>query len=619
LRDWTIETLSCPSCRRGYTLSIDEQTADEIIEGQLTCPGCAVEIPIRAGFAMFTAAGIAGQSAGGDLIEQRDYEAYRAQKARRGEIERYAAFHPFNEGVRAADVLIPRFAAHLSPGALILDPWSRTGWSAAWLAARFPQQRIVALWEGDRSVLGYSGFDYWFGVGKKPSNLDILFVEPDHGLPFADDVFAGLYAHDCWHRFSPMPFWADCLRVTTAEAPMVLAHTHLSNSVPDPWFDRGCVIRHGRDYRRWLDSLLADDQRDGWVWSEVDLFHVVGGDALPQDSPDSTHYYNALIFIADPAKAPVAEARDDGDLRLLVNPLFRIDFAGGTASVDGRLYDGLVGGLLDRHPAYRAHLPQQRLHLTKDERLAIALAVTGHSIADIRAAIGDAAPTPAMIAADLLLPTPVAGRGIEMQRFHALQLPPPGSAATFLEQPWQRDDLALRSSDGGEIRGAELRALFDAMVAALRDLGAGPGRGIACAVGDHPLALLICLATLACGGDAWLSSAAQPGAADLVISADSQPVRDGAVALGLDGAAGSLIDRLSAATRGDSWIALGGDVVFRSGDRLVRIAGNSLIEAALSLQAASAVGDLALASLDHGADLLACLVTLAHGGAIRLG
>ncbi len=618
MRDWAIETLSCPSCRRGYALEIAERTGDEIVEGRLTCPGCAVDIPIRAGFAMFTAAGIADEVAG-EMTAQRDYESYRAQKAQRGEIERYAAFHPFNEGVRAADAVIPRFAAHLSPGALILDPWSRTGWSAVWLAARFPEQRVVALWEGDRSVLGYAGFGYWLGVGKKPTNLDILFVDPTHGLPFADDVFAGLYAHDCWHRFSPIPFWADCLRVTSAGAPMVLAHTHLSNSEPDPWFDRGCIIRHGRDYRAWLDRLLADDPREGWVWSELDLFRVAGSGALPPDSSETTHYYNALIFIADPAKAPVTETRDDGDLRLLVNPLFRIDFAGGTASVDGRLHDGLVGGLLDRHPAYRAHLPQQRLRLTKDDLITLALAVTGHSVADIRAAIGQNAPKPAMIAADLLLPTPVAGGGIDLQRFHALQLPPPGSVATFIAQLWQRDGVALRSSDGGEIRGEELRALFGAMIVALRDLGAGPERGIACAVCDHPLSLLICLATLACGGDAWLASAAQAGGADLVIAADSQPLPDGGIALGLDGAVGSLVDRLSNATQSDRRIAATGDVVFRSGGRLVRIAANSLIEAALSLQAAAAEGDLAIASLDHGADLLACLITLAKGGAVRLG
>jgi uncharacterized protein YbaR (Trm112 family) len=618
LRDWTIDALACPGCRRGYALEVTERREGEIVDGRLTCPGCAVEIPIRAGFAMFTAAGIGGTAFGHEFAGAGEYEAYRARKARRGEIERYAAFHPFNEGVRAAEAVIARFAAHLSPGALILDPWSRTGWSAAWLAARFPEQRVIALWEGDRSVLGYSGFAYWLGVGKKPANLEILFVDPNHGLPFADDVFAGLYAHDCWHRFSPLPFWADCLRVTTADAAMILAHTHLSNSEPDPWFDRGCTIRHGRDYRQWLNRLLAGDDRDGWIWSELDLFFAGRAGELPPDAPDTSHY-NALIFIADPSKAPIAEDGDEGALRLLVNPLFRIDFAGGSAWVDDRLHDGVVGGLLDRHPAYRAHLPRQRLRLSKDELVMLALAVTGHSIADLRATLGPEAPTAAMIAADLLLPTPVSGSGFDLQRFHALQLPPPGAVASFFDELWHRDGVALRSADGGEIGGEELPGLFHAMVATLRALGAAPGRGVGCAVGDHPLALLIGLAALACGADVWLASAAESRGPELLVMADSGPVVDGGIALGLDGAAGSLIDRLSAAGEGERAVTIGGEVVYRSGDRLVRVGGVSLIEAAMSLQAAAAGGDLALASLDHGADLLACLIALAKGHAVRLG
>ena len=42
-------------------MEVVDRTADEIVDGQLTCPGCQVEIPIRAGFAIFTSAGIAGK------------------------------------------------------------------------------------------------------------------------------------------------------------------------------------------------------------------------------------------------------------------------------------------------------------------------------------------------------------------------------------------------------------------------------------------------------------------------------------------------------------------------------------------------------------------------------
>ncbi len=240
--------LACPSCRTAYDLTEHEATGDDVLSGFLTCRCCAIVVPIVKGFPLFTEPRLhAGQTDPAALAAleadlfgtESDYLEYRQRKLERETLEIYAAFQPFNESTRAFEPVLDVFAGAVRPGDLILDPWCRSGWTAAWLAELFPEQTIVACWEGDKSVLGYRGFGHWFAASRRPQNVEIAFVDPARGLPFADGAFAAVYALDAFHRFSLIPFAGDILRVAKPSAVLALAHLHLTNSEPEPYFDRG--------------------------------------------------------------------------------------------------------------------------------------------------------------------------------------------------------------------------------------------------------------------------------------------------------------------------------------------------------------------------------------------
>ena len=652
-----LSILICPSCRCAYAAhdhgtghaEAARSDAAEIIWGYLQCPRCAVVIPIAAGFAFFTEplihAGLATPRHLRELAQNwfgsdAAYATYRQQRSERGGHEPYAAFHPFNESTRAVDALMPWLGAHLEPGAFILEPWARTGFTGEWLASSFPQQRVVALWEGERSVLGYRGYHHWLGAGKRADNLDILFVHPERGLPFRDGSFGLIYALDSFHRFSLVPFGSDCWRVARPDAALALAHTHLTNSEPDPWFDRGCIMRHGRDYRAWLDQVLQGDRRRGWVVSEVDLFQAKPGTVL-SDNPGTSHY-NGFVLIADPARRPAVPIPARRQLaaadRLLVNPMFRLFLGRQCLRVDPGLMNGSVGELFFRHPAYRAHLPQEAVSLDCRQLALFCLAVTGLSVSELGAQLGCdvdilngiAAP---LITADALLPTTISAAGFALQRFHANQLPA-GSAAELVvgygHPPDGREPAVIRNAAGDMLAATDLPALLALLQRFLQGQALGPGRHLAIAVGDHPLGFALALAACLTGIDVDLcrdKSADGAPVAELLVHADgASPGAFGParryLPLGLDGGAASLLGLLADFDNGPSvyddnnldqaWITL------RLDDRQIRLQAAQLFEIALSLAPATAVDTGATHASSQVAGFLSALIALARHETVLL-
>lgn len=467
MRASTLAALACPTCRRAYALSATNEAGGEILGGALTCEACGIVTPIVRGFVLFTEArlhaGLADAAALASLEarvfgDTATYEAYRRRKDDRNLWESYAAFHPFNESVRAAEPLLPTFAAHLKPGDFILDTWNRTGWSGEWLAGLFPDNRVISLWEGDSSVLGYRGFDYWLGSGRRAPNHDILFVPPNRPLPFTDGAFGAVYAYDSLHRYDLYPFASECLRVAASDAALLFAHLHLSNSEPDPFFERGCRQDHGRDYRAWLDKVLEGDARRGWVFSEADLFSARAGDMLA-DNPDTDHY-NGDVLIArsdGPTLAVQAAPSPSPDAFLLVNPMLRLDFARSAALVDEAMHDGDVGHHLSRHPIYRKRLPKKPRTLSGADWSILSLAVTGVTVGDVIQ--GRESNLNALIADEFLIPARVSPAALAMQRFHANQLPV-GDPARLLQDLLERlatsEAPAIVMADGSSLSGAEL-------------------------------------------------------------------------------------------------------------------------------------------------------------------
>lgn len=132
------------------------------------------------------------------------YQVYLEQKKSRGIIEMYAALQPFNESTRSVRPFLPDLWTIVKPGDIIVDLWARTGWHALVLAELFPEQQVIAIWDSNTSVLGYSGYAYWFSAGKVSKNLSVVFSPPENNVSFVDSSVAVFFAHDVMHR-RPFP------------------------------------------------------------------------------------------------------------------------------------------------------------------------------------------------------------------------------------------------------------------------------------------------------------------------------------------------------------------------------------------------------------------------------
>ena len=77
---------------------------------------------------------------------------------------------------------------------------------------------------------------------------------------------------DTLHRYPIHPLLGECLRVAAPTAPILFPHDHLTNSEPEPFFERGCSQRHGREWSSHLSTVLEGDPRRAWVLSEPAAF-----------------------------------------------------------------------------------------------------------------------------------------------------------------------------------------------------------------------------------------------------------------------------------------------------------------------------------------------------------
>ena len=515
---------ACPSCRRA--LSLKRCGADAADFGWLACAPCATAVPVLRGFPHFgeflPLVGPPGAAALAKLDRELagEPDAYRnfvAAAARRPSFDLYAAFAPFNEATRALYPLIEALRLHLSPGDLVVDVWCRTGWTGALLAGLFPEQRVVSLWEGPSNVLGYAGYRYWLGAAARPANWTIAFADPRKGLPFADGAAGLVHAADSLHRFAFEAFLGECLRVGRSEAALVFPHVHLANSEPDPFFDRGGEIRHGRIYRQWLDGALDGDKRRGLILSERALFAHAGRRALADET--DTADYNALIAVLkDPiARAdigPAVHPWSDSDC-LIPNPLISVDPASGQATYDPRALAGRADYLLGRHPVYAERLAERlpaRLEGDDLRLLFWARTASTMSLVEMRRRLDlDKASFNACIARlawhEVAITALVGGAMARLQTFHATRRAHPpigdhqfttlwqGARARYGERP------LLVSEDGSAFGWQEAEEILAPLAALLSANGVGP---------DRPLVILstVCVEAILSIWAAWSLGAA---------------------------------------------------------------------------------------------------------------
>lgn len=556
-----LDVLACPSCGEAYEASSHRQSGQHLLQGYLSCSSCAVVVPVLEGFVFFTEpllhAGLASPEHLQALAHKffgiaTEFWSYARQRRQRGALEPYAAFQPFNESSRAVEPLLPHAAAHLQSGDFILDTWCRTGWSGAWLAGLFPQQRVVSLWEGNSSVLGYKGFRHLLS-SERADNLNVIFTHPEKPLPFRRDAFALLHGLDSLHRYGLYPFAGECLRVTCDDGALLFPHLHLSNSEPEPFFQRGCQQWHGRDYRAWLDRVTQGSGRRGYVFSEITLFT---GPAIAElcDESDTTHY-NGAVAILPAASVPQPLPAPASNSRHILSPLFRLHPGRRSARVSSALFDGAVGHLLERHPAYEARLPTGPVNLDDATWLMLLLVSVGYTTAALKTALPRVdveAGLATLRRQELIYTAPVLATAHRLQRFHANQLPV--RDAGIVEEFWRvlgsHTGSSLVLADGEALSGADLLQVCHGFAAALAARVPAPGSRVAVSATQHPLLLLAGLVAAAQGhrvrflvrGDEPCSGAA------LWLCADEEPNRSAVATmpLGLDGAAGSLLASLDA-------------------------------------------------------------------------
>ena len=376
----------CQNCYNNLSKSENNHSP----EGHLRCANCNTVTPIVNGIIYFTETDL---SFGEDHLElanriqdKRDeYIKFMDRKVSKQLVDPYSAFQPFNESSRSFYPFIASLKSRvLKPNDVILDTWCRTGWSALFLAAMFPEQMIISIWEGNKDVLGYQGFDYWFAQEKCPENLQVLFCDINRPLPIKSDSVKLVHGLDTLHRYHQPTLISELLRITHPEGVIVFPHIHLTNSEPEPFFERGEKQLHGAAYDHYFKELLKNRNRQVFINSEPRMFGLERAEVISNDP--ETKDYNAIIalipdkwndFELTPYRLEDQEVEEQS---IIPNPYLDIDLNCGSVNLDNAYLNGVVGEMLERHPIYHQKIQHaHRFSLTQQQCKILYMASHGYS------------------------------------------------------------------------------------------------------------------------------------------------------------------------------------------------------------------------------------------------
>ncbi len=438
------EHLACPRCKAPFRLEVLASPEDSVRTAWLECSSCKAAVPVVRGFPLFSAIENRLPRESLAALEDLDrrvfdkggpYRKFLRAKERRPTPDAYAAFQPFNEATRAIDPLIEFLRDYLEPNSLIIDLWCRTGWTGEMLAALFPTQHVISLWGVDSDVLGFRGFDFWFGESKRRGNWDIVFSSPHGPLPFGDASAALLHGFDMFHRFPQPPLVAECLRVAGAAGLLLFPHVHLTNAEPVPFFARGETRRHGRVYRRYFDRLLKRDPRCAFILSEKTLYE---NDTLILHDESDTDHYNACLLIAprDATGARLMRTHNiSAEDRIVVNPLFAQSVTQREIAISKDALFGKAGAVLERHPMLERRLQATgSTQLTPAERSVLYEAGCGRTVEDM--ALSPEAVT-SLETRQIVRALPVSEASVRLQHYFARQQYIEREADVHLASVWR--------------------------------------------------------------------------------------------------------------------------------------------------------------------------------------
>jgi acyl-coenzyme A synthetase/AMP-(fatty) acid ligase len=287
------------------------------------------------------------------------YEQFLKQKGRRPLYDMYACFQPFNECLKAVYPFLKKLKTQVKKDDVILNLYDRSGWITSLLAGLFPEQQIITSWEGNRDVLGYQGYHFWM---KDVKNVTVLFCDLNKPLPFKDKSIAFVVGLDAFHNFDQLLMIEELYRIVNDDGAILFPHVHLSNSEPDPFFERGCKQIHGKEYQSAFSLINKSNDWEGFVFSEPELFSAndITCDIpfIVQSNPDTTDY-NALIALLPKSwketglsAFSMKDLANPGKARVLINLLLNISLHQQKVVVDRSSFDGGMDHLLERHPVY---------------------------------------------------------------------------------------------------------------------------------------------------------------------------------------------------------------------------------------------------------------------------
>lgn len=452
-----------------------------------------------------------------------DYETFVRQKGRRPNYDIYACFQPFNEAFKALYPFLKSIKKSLQPGDLILNLWDRTGWNAALLAGLFPEQKVISLWEGDKDVLGYKGFYFWYEKNAQKQDFQVAFANLDKPLPFGDSTVSLVVGLDTFHRFDQSLLLSEMLRITTDQAAIVFPHVHLSNNEPDPFFERGCRQLHGLDYDRFFKRMLTSTNRVGMVFPEPEMFKInelSESGVAPLVTEPNSHHYNSCIAILPQAWQESEQLQafrfedlaDTSHCHILINPLLNINLHQAIVHLDRSYLSDRVGYLLDRHPIYMEKLERAADHHLSELECKLLfwagqlLSVqeiaerTNYSLTELSEALAG------LQYKDIVQVVPVSKQSIRLQAFVSTQsytVPKPEQTIKAL---WQRavqnfsDQLFLIAEmDESEFTYEDSDQLIQQIQARLDQAGLKKGDKIAIISANHFEAVLTLLAATQMG------------------------------------------------------------------------------------------------------------------------
>lgn len=445
------------------------------------------------------------------------YDEFVRRKNRRPAYDAYACFQPFNEATRALLPFVHLLRQQLRPGDVILNLWDRSGWNTSLLAGLFPEQTVLTVWDGDRDVLGYKGYAYWLTGLAAPANVQILFQELTRPLPLGDSSVAVVIGMDVLHRFEQARLLQELLRVTRPDGALIFPHVHLANNEPQPYFERGGRLLHGRQYQQLLNGLVSTD-RIPLVYSEPDLFqfneHGAATDEAPTANP-VTQDYNGLVALlptawlsgnGSAALRPY-RAHEEADwtkCHVLTNPLLALDVITGTIRVQPERFAGAVGHLLERHSVYLRHLDlTDGYQLSTEARCLLYWADRQHPVAAIAEQLNCAPQAllpllQELCRRDIIQLVPVNAQSHRLQHYLSFQEYCPSATEQTIPQLWVRaiqqygDKVLLTSlEDDSSFTYTEADLVVQQVRAALRRNGRSLGETVVVHAPLHAEVLLL--------------------------------------------------------------------------------------------------------------------------------